>query len=214
MINDHSKKYDPSVCSELDHANWNDILPRVLKYAVARARKYYFLVGNQVEAMELVNEAIARAYGGGKGGTYRNWNKGKYPNLVDFLISIIKSMTSHEVEHLEKFKQEDLFHDNGSPKDFQLSPDSKEMATAFNPKSPEQKFLESERLDLLEKELRGIQDEDEELGLVILCLEQGISRPMYIAEETGLGRDKVNNALKSLRKKLKKILLRLKTLIL
>ncbi|MFH0812009.1 MAG: hypothetical protein V2A69_04115 [Pseudomonadota bacterium] len=116
-------------------------------------------------------------------------------------------MTSHEADHLVKFKQEDLFHENGSPKDFQIPPDLKATATVFNPKSPEEIVVESERLDLLVNELRIIQDEDEELGLVILCLEQGISRPRHIAEETGLAKDKVNNALKGLRKRLKKFYL-------
>lgn len=206
MITDHSNKYDPSVRSELNQANWTDILPRVLKYAVIRARKYDFVMGNQIklEAKELVSEAIARAYGVGKGGTYRNWNKGKYPDLVDFLISTINSMTRHEADHSKKFKKEALFYDDDSHRDFQIAPDLKETATVSNPKSPEEIVIESEKLDLLINELRTLQNEDEELGLVILCLEQGISRPRHIAEETGLEKDKVNNALRGLRKKLKK----------
>ncbi|MFH0812008.1 MAG: hypothetical protein V2A69_04110 [Pseudomonadota bacterium] len=87
MINDYSNKYDPSVHSELDHANWNDILPRVLKYAEARARKYDFVVGNQVqvEAKELVNEACARAYGVGKDGGLSKLEQRQVPRFGGFL---------------------------------------------------------------------------------------------------------------------------------
>ena len=36
----HSPKYDPSIREELDKADWDKVLPPVLKYAVWRAKKF------------------------------------------------------------------------------------------------------------------------------------------------------------------------------
>ncbi len=76
-MNQKSSKYDPTICAELDKEDWNNILPRVLKYALARSMKYHWL-GYVVEPKELVHEAISLAYGIGKNETYRNWNKEKH----------------------------------------------------------------------------------------------------------------------------------------
>jgi hypothetical protein len=40
--------------------------------------------------------------------------------------------------------------------------------------------------------------------LVIVCIEDGISKPRHIAEETGFEINKVNNLLRKLRRKLDK----------
>jgi len=201
-LSEQSEKYDPAIRKELAEADWVEIIPRVLKYAAARAKKYHFL-GDEVEPEELFHEAIARAYGIGKSGAYRNWNKAKYPKLENFLISVIKSMTSHEAEHAEKFVQEPLFHEDGEPKGFELSPDSKEMAKAFNPQSPENGILHSESFQSLLTELNSIEGEDEELGMVILCLMDGTSKPKDIADQTGYDVKKVYNILRRLRNRIK-----------
>lgn len=94
----HSPKYDTSIHEELEKADWDATLPKVFKYALSRAKIFKWL-GDEVEPEALVQEAIARAYGVGTGGTYRNWNKETCPDLGNFLIGIIRSMTSHKDEH-------------------------------------------------------------------------------------------------------------------
>ncbi len=199
----HSSKYDPSIHEKLEEADWDTALLRVLKYAVSRAKIFKWL-GDEVEPEALVQEAIARAYGTGTRGNYRNWNREKCPDLANFLIGIIRSMTSHEAEHGSEFPKESLFDEDGSPKDEKLLKSADEVAGALIPKTSEVELIENENLRTLNDELDSISVEDEDLGLVIVCIEDGISKPRYIAEETGFEINKVNNLLRKLRRKLDK----------
>lgn len=199
----HSSKYDPSIHEKLEKADWDAALPRVLKYAVSRAKIFKWL-GDEVEPEALVQEAIARAYGTGTRGNYRNWNREKCPDLANFLIGIIRSMTSHEAEHGSEFPKESLFDEDGSLKDEKLLKSADEVAGALMPKTSEVELIENENLRTLNDELDSISVEDEDLGLVIVCIEDGISKPRHIAEETGFEINKVNNLLRKLRRKLDK----------
>ena len=199
----HSSKYDPSIHEKLEKADWDAALPRVLKYAVSRAKIFKWL-GDEVEPEALVQEAIARAYGTGTRENYRNWNREKCPDLANFLIGIIRSMTSHEAEHGSEFPKESLFDEDGSPKDEKLLKSADEVAGALMPKTSEVELIENENLRTLNDELDSISVEDEDLGLVIVCIEDGISKPRHIAEETGFEINKVNNLLRKLRRKLDK----------
>jgi len=199
----HSSKYDPTIHEELDKADWEAVLPRVLKYTVSRAKIFRWLGDDEVEPEALVQEAIARAYGIGIRGGYRNWDTETCPDLADFLIGIIRSMTSHKAEHEAEFPRESLFNEDGSPKDEKILKAVDETARAFKPKTPEEEIIENENLQALKDELDRISNEDENLGMVILCIEDGISKPRHIAEETGFEIKKVNNLLKKLRRRLK-----------
>jgi hypothetical protein len=42
---------------------------------------------------------------------------------------------------------------------------------------------------------------DEEMGIVVMCLQDGISKPREISEQTGYDVDRVNNILKRMRRK-------------
>lgn len=199
----HSSKYDPSIHEKLEKADWDAAIPRVLKYAVSRAKIFKWL-GDEVEPEALVQEAIARAYGTGTRENYRNWNREKCPDLANFLIGIIRSMTSHEAEHGSEFPKESLFDEDGSPKDEKLLKSADEVAGALMPKTSEVELIENENLRTLNDELDSISVEDEDLGLVIVCIEDGISKPRHIAKETGFEINKVNNLLRKLRRKLDK----------
>jgi len=199
----HSSKYDPSIHEKLGKADWDAALPRVLKYAVSRAKIFKWL-GDEVEPEALVQEAIARAYGTGTRGNYRNWNREKCPDLANFLIGIIRSMTSHEAEHGSEFPKESFFDEDGSPKDEKLLKSADEVTGALMSKTSEVELIENENLRTLNDELDSISVEDEDLGLVIVCIEDGISKPRHIAEETGFEINKVNNLLRKLRRKLDK----------
>ena len=200
-MNQKSSKYDPAIRTELDNADWENIFPRIYKYAMARSWRYYWL-GYVVEPEELVQEAISRAYGMGKNETYRNWNKEKYPKLEDFLISIIESITSHEADHAKRIKFKPLFNEDGTLDDFEENISSDEMANKGILNSPEDEIIQSESLQPLRDKLNSISENDEEIGIIILCLEDGISRPRHISNATGYNVKKVNNILRRLRIKL------------
>lgn len=196
-----SPGYDPSIRKELEKADWDAVFPAVLKYAISRSKKFRWL-GDEVDPNALVHEAIARAYGIGTGGTYRNWNREKYPGLESFLISIIKSITSHKAEHESAFPKEPLFNEDGSPNDKKLFKFGDETSGFKQPENPEEELIDAENLQSLIDELDKLSQEDEELGMVIICIEDGISKTRHIAEATGYERKKVNNLLRKLRRRL------------
>ncbi|MCF8146261.1 MAG: hypothetical protein K9N21_20330 [Deltaproteobacteria bacterium] len=199
-MNHPSPKYDTSIREELDKADWEVVFPKVLRYAVSRAKKFSWL-GDEVDPEALVHEAVACAYGIGTRGNFRNWNKETCPDLADFLIGIVRSTTSHKAEHEADFPGESLFHEDGTPKEEKILKSARETEGA-EPKTPEEELIEDENLQAFKKLLDSLSDEDEGLGIVILCIEDGVSKPREIAEETGFDIKKVNNLLRRLRRKL------------
>lgn len=195
--------YDPSIRDELDKVDWDLVLPRVFKYAVWRARQFAWL-GEEADPEALVHEAIARAYGVGSGGTYRNWNREKCPDVVAFLNGIIRSITSHGAEHFADFPMESILEEDGSPKDNKLFKSANVSAGALRPKTPEDELGEAENLQALMNFLDKLADTDEDLGMMILAIKDGIGRPREIAQETGFEVGKVYNLLKRLRRKLRR----------
>lgn len=199
----YSHKYDSSIHEDLEKADWDTILPRVLKYAVSRAKKFKWL-GDAVEPEALVQEAIARAYGIGNRDNYRNWKKETCPDLGDFLIGIIRSMTSHNAEHEAEFTSESFFNEDGSTNDVKILKTYDGAMGSTKPKTPEEIIIANDNLQAFKDELDNLADTDEDLGLIILCIEDGISEPRKIAETTGFDKGKINNLLRKLRRKLGK----------
>ena len=197
-----SSKYDSTIIEKLEKEDWDTVLPRVFKYAISRAKIFKWL-GDEIEPEALVNEAIARAYGKGTGGSFRNWNQEACPDLASFLNGIIRSMTSHMAEHEKEFPSESLYYENGSAKDKKILKSCDGNTELTKPQTPEDEIIEKENLQALISKLDNIAKEDEDLGLVILCIEDGVSDPRNIATATGFDRDKVYNLLKRLRRKLR-----------
>jgi hypothetical protein len=199
-----NRKYDPSIHEMLDKADWDTVFLKVLDFAVLRARNFRWL-GVEVDPEALVQEAIARAYGIGTRGNYRNWNPETCPDLAMFLNGIIRSMTSHMAEHEAGFPTESFFNEDGSFKDDRVLKSIDDTGGAFKSKTPEDLAVEKENFEALIVELDRLSEKDDDLGLVVLALEEGVSKPRHIAEATGLEISKVNNALKKIRRNLSNI---------
>jgi DNA-directed RNA polymerase specialized sigma24 family protein len=191
-----SQKLDESIRTCLDEADWSSVFPAVLKYAEARARKFKWL-GDEVDPEALVQEAIVRAYGG-----ERNWDREKCPRLENFLIGIIRSMTSHTAEREINFPKLPLYYEDGTLRNGEIFKSSDRTHGASNPKTPEELLIEGDNLIDLMNILDELGSDNEELGMVILCLEYGIGKPREIAKETGYEINKVNNLLRKIRRKL------------
>lgn len=196
--------YDASIREELDKVDWNTVLPKVLKYAALKS-KFVAWMGDRVDPEELVHEAIARAYGRGAGGTYRNWNQKNCPDITDFLNGIIRSMISHIAEHEKSVPKESLFREDGSLKDDKISQalDGGGSSEINRNKDPEETLIDKESQQLFKEFLDKLGEEDEDLAMVIMCIEDGIRKPRFIAQETKFEIKKINNLLKKLRRKLK-----------
>ena len=201
-MSENDNAYNSSIRDDLDEVDWDSVLPQVLKYAVQVSKKFSWL-GSKIDPEHLVQEAIARAYGIGTGETYRNWNKDTCPDIAVFLIGIIKSMTSHTAQHEAKFPKESIISEDDDIKEKELPATIDTAIGACKSKTPEEELIEIESIQELMNILERFENEDEELGMVILCIKDGIDKPRFIAEETGFEVSKVNSLLKKLRRKLK-----------
>jgi DNA-directed RNA polymerase specialized sigma24 family protein len=202
--------YDLDNLDKLAAADWDDTLPKVYKFARWKCFNYA-LLGYDFDPESLVEEAIARAYGSGTSSsdepTYRNWNQDIYPDLADFLISIIKSILSHLKDHHSAFKLESL-NDDENEENYKISKlDSEAQSACFlngliKTKTPEEQLiLKSQR-----KEFREFLDElslsDEEVGMALMAYEDGAEKAADVAEVTGFEIKKVYNINKRLSRKI------------
>jgi len=193
-----SPRYDPSTLEKLKKVDWDEVFPRVLKYAKSRAWKFG-QSGIDADPLAMINEALARAYGIGTRGTFRNWDQEKCPKAHIFLIGIIRSITSHEAEHLSEFPTESILNDDGTLNEKRLFRNEDKTQENSRPMDPEEELVEGENLQPLMDELQRISQEDEELGMIILCIEDGIGKASEIAEETGYEIKKVYRLQRKLR---------------
>lgn len=172
---------------------------------MARAKKYAWLGQAKCDPHDLVNEAIAQAYGVGSKGSFRKWNKERYPDPVDFFISTINSITSHDAKHYTRFRQEHFGgQESGSPDPLETEA-SKSLSSIHKALDPEEKTIQ---LDLAQKSIASIRElinGDEEMGMIFLCLEEGITKAKDIAKETGYDINRVYTILRRYRRKLKEI---------
>jgi RNA polymerase sigma factor (sigma-70 family) len=190
--------YDPSIQADLDALDWeNDVLPRAMKYATAASRELRGL-GYEVEPADLVQEAITRVYEG-----RRRWDKMKLPDFGVFLNGIIKSLISHVVERSKKFPSEPLLWEEGSDKNFAVSPDGHIVSAALIPQPADEALIEAERLKPIMDALALVESESDEMGLLILCIRDGMTKPSEIAAETGLDLKTVYKLKERLKERLK-----------
>ena len=118
------------------------------------------------------------------------------------MISIIESISSHEADHAKRIKIKPLFNEDVTLDDFEENISSDEMTNKGILNSPEDDLIQSESLQALRDKLNSISENDEEIGIIILCMEDGIARPRDISNETGYDVKKVYNIFRRLRIKL------------
>ncbi len=101
------KGYDRSIIEKLRAADWEAIWPRLFRYA--RSKEVVLnSIGSEKNYEDIIQEAIARVYGQGENGRFRNWNSDKYPDLGLFLKFIIKETVQQEITHLTGYSKEQL----------------------------------------------------------------------------------------------------------
>lgn len=203
------KKYDPATREKLEQVDpkeWEDALARALYFARSKT-KFIFLFDCRIDAEELVSEAVARALGAGTGKfdnnvTFRNWNQDKYPLLVNFLISIIRSMVDHIIkEHVGL-----TFLPTSGNDDFHADKVEGLIQKKRPSETPESSLLNVEKARELLKALEEISTKDEEIGMFLLAVDAGYSRAEDQAEETGYDAQQIYNIRKRLKRKLESFL--------
>jgi len=181
------KTINPEVLQELEEADWNDLLPRLLKYARYKSLKLLQFGHIVADPEELVEKAIGLAYGVGEDDGYREWNKEKFPDLYIFLLTIINSIVSHLIEHHKKFPTDGI--------------EDQEILSASP--NPEEVVIQTDNLEKIQKRIYQAVEGDDEIETVILFIGEGLTAPRDIAAQTGFDIARVNSILKRIRRKLR-----------
>lgn len=204
---DHKKSericYDPSARASLDAAIGPEILQKVLLYAIYQCKKYFWMTNAALDPHDLVQEAIALSYGVGADGGYRNWDTEKYPDLAIFLMTVIKSIVSHRIDHLRSFPEDPVEGQDEVDEDFTATadPSAKDQYASLSRVTAEDRLVQTDSLSNLVQQLELMAEGDEEMEMVVMCLQDGISKPREISEQTGYDINRVNNILKRMRRK-------------
>jgi DNA-directed RNA polymerase specialized sigma24 family protein len=108
----------------LDQQNWEDIIPRLLRYALYKIRYYkpHQVAGEEVlagkTAEDYVMDAIMKVYRG-----ERRWDPDQMPDLQYYLIGVLRSDMGHSavglenrcvayIENLPEYRQHAFLKDN------------------------------------------------------------------------------------------------------
>ena len=205
--------YDLANLDKLEAADWDSALPKVYKYARWKCR-YYAQLGCDFDPLQLVDEAVARAYGVGTSSTdeatYRNWNQETCPDLAIFLIGIIKSMLSHLKVHHEKFRSEALDNEEVESEklktlDFEAQ-DSIYLSGLIRPKTPEELLILKDQREEFLSFLNDISAADEEIAMVLMAYEDGAVKASEVTEATEYEIVRVYNINKRLSRKIRQFL--------
>lgn len=197
----------------LESADWNDIILRLSYHAVWRARRYKWRSGDFTRLPggkapeDFAIEAIEKVWNG-----QRNWNPEKYPILLHHLMWIVDSDLDHAFNSLEHrstgraFSSED--YDGSEPNHEKADPNS--TSSIHNPPlTPEENMIASQDREMEEevkKQLYTAVEGDEDLELLLICIEEGFDNPDLIAAKTGWDIKKVYNLKRKLLRRGKKII--------
>jgi hypothetical protein len=193
------KGYDPSIRDELKKVDWNQVWIKVIPYAMGKElmlRK----IGINLGYKDIIQKAVCRLYGVEAGDKYRNWDYIRYPNMSIFFKFVIKDVVRDEIGKFAKKNSEPLNRKDGSPRDRDFVEKGLDTWGVFDRKSVEELIIDQEEGNKLSSILNEISELDEDLGMVVMCLEDGIGKRRKIAEITGLSKEKVYSKLRRIQR--------------
>ena len=168
------------------------IYPLLVEYASLRIGAR--ILPKKLEPRDLAAEAIESLLDG-----KRRWDSEKVPDLFYFLKRVVDSKLSHLFELAEHKKRQDISSADEQSLDDPIDTIPPDQIKDTNPTGPFEELEAKELKDYLWKQAEG----DEELELLLLCLENGMER-REIAEELAWPPKKVDNV----RKRIKRIYLK------
>ncbi len=196
---------DESALKELQAVDWKAVYPGLLRYAVYRCKKFETQGDAIFDPEGLLQESVARVFGCGQDGNYRAWNRKRYPEITDFLKSVMDSVLSHAYEEFKAQRISSLDADDTSNRD--LSTEADPAAACFygilSPLDPSEELLRKERLIERVLQMRKAAEGDSEMELVVMCLEDGITKPQEIATISGIEVKRTHKILRRLREKIR-----------
>ncbi|MFH2064752.1 MAG: hypothetical protein ABIK15_06115 [Pseudomonadota bacterium] len=196
------KGFDRSAIDKLDAYDWPSIMPRLTKYARAKENQLINL-GSDMVYSDIIQEAIARVYGQGKDGKYRNWDSERYPDLAKFLEYVMKDIVRSEILTLTQYTEEQLCWEAESCEERKLTVSPYDNSDAHQSKNSIDLTIDKEGAERLWRALEKISEEDGDLESIILSITDGKTKSEQISKETGLDIKDVYNLKRKLKRHLK-----------
>ena len=195
----------------LEAADWKDIIKKLTHHANWRASLYTWKSGSSylLPSGKTPEDVALEAVGKILSGT-RYWDPDKYPDLLAHLKWIVKSDISHLFSSEEHQKSVRMPETKDSGK---IKPDILESGSLLNSdgktSTPEEELIAHEDRDFeerIKRELYSSVEDNDDLGLLLLCFEEGIDKPAEIAEKMGWDVTKVYNLKRTLLRRVSKIM--------
>lgn len=196
MESDDTLHLDHESRKRLMESDWDYALSKALKQAIAEMKIFESMGLSPPDPEDLVNDACTKVLSG-----VRKWDHRRYPDLGNHLSWIIRSDASHERRRLCGIIPVAL---DAGIESFHTA--EREMAASpWSPRSqnPEELMVVRQQNTEFQKWLNQVSKQDEEVGLVLICLQDGITRPSEIADVVEWDIRKVNNVLKRTRRKIR-----------
>lgn len=166
------------------------IYPRLVEHAISKARRLRSVRGGQLpnghRAEDAVQIAVTKAWDG-----ERTWNARAYPELIDFLASVVDSVISNLVSQAEHKHRGDL------PPDWKTVPDPSVSSL--------DKLADDECADVLARAIEDVTADDDALRDIMTEFMDG-RPPGEIASELSKDPDDVYNAIRKVKRRLAKAL--------
>lgn len=200
---------DKEVIKLLEEADWDIITLKVTKHTVYKLKRINWKeqrlpLGLMPE--DIVQEAIGSLFEGN-----RNWNRIKYPDLIEYLKSVIDSIVSHLYKSkeykitqpfptIEEGQEVEEFLDKADP--------SADHAIYLMPSSnnPEDALLEKEKMKRDETVVNAFFEAiqgDKDLEKIASLIMDGYIKPSVIAKQMGVEVREVYNLQKRFKRKCK-----------
>lgn len=200
---------DKEVIKLLEEADWNSITLKLANYTVYKLKRITWKeqrlpMGLMPE--DMVQETIASLFEG-----TRNWNRTKYPDLFEYLKSIIDSKVSHLYESKEyKLTQPFPTTEEGQEVEEILdkADPTSDHAIYLTPSSnnAEDALLEKEKIKWDEAAVNAFFEAihgDKDLEKLASLIMDGYVKPSEIAEQMGVEVREIYNLQKRFRRKCK-----------
>ena len=176
---------DSEKLARLHKQDWEGIILKLTAHAVHKVERLRWQTGKKDlpggrQIKDLAMEAIKMVWSG-----ERNWNPSRQPDILRHLKSIVDSLVSHLVESAEHTQRERLQDEVGEEV---FDPPDDQMPSALD------EVIAADVFGKVWKQARG----DEDLELVLCCIEEGMSKPADISDALKIPVDRVYKAKKKL----------------
>jgi RNA polymerase sigma factor (sigma-70 family) len=185
---------DPDILQKLGSQDWESIYPKLTHYAIwltkpIRWRTPFGTLPKGLDPRDLASQAIERVFTG-----ERQWHPNKHLDVLNYLKGVVRSLVSHLLRSPDHTRRQSSIAEG------EELHDPMELATSAEPDPLDN--LEAEELwDYLWRQTDG----DEEMQLVLLCLDEDMKRG-EIADQLELPPQKIDNIMKKIRRRTKKFL--------